>query len=113
MNLPALSEQQVRSASLPVNYEAAKTAIAQCERIDECKDWADKAAAIASYARQAKDTSLRDAATRIRLRALRRVGELLERIPAQPGKGPGGGTNPESRTQLAARAGISRHSATD
>ena len=65
--LPANSDAQ-----LPQRYEAARSAIAECERIDECKDWSDKAAAMASYARQAKDDSLRVMAVRIQARAERR-----------------------------------------
>jgi hypothetical protein len=38
---------------------AARKAIAKRSRIDECKSWSDKVAALASYARQAKDRSLR------------------------------------------------------
>ena len=48
---------------------------------DECKNWSDKAAALASYARQAKDDSLRVMAVRIQARAQRRCGELLKLIP--------------------------------
>lgn len=66
---------------MPVNYEAARKAIALCVEIDECKDWADKAAAIASYAKQSRDATMRDAATRIQLRAEERLGELLASIP--------------------------------
>ena len=40
-------------AALPVRYEAAKRELAECERVDECASWAKKAAALASYARQA------------------------------------------------------------
>jgi hypothetical protein len=31
------------AAKLPLNYEEAKYALAECARIDECKSWADKA----------------------------------------------------------------------
>lgn len=62
----------------PVNYEAARQALAACVLIDECKEWKDRAAAIASYAEQKRDRTLLDKATRIRARATRRLGELLE-----------------------------------
>jgi hypothetical protein len=110
--LPAVIRQQVSTAPLPVNYERAKAALAECDSIDECKDWLDKAVAIASYARQAKDNSLVEKATRIQLRASERMGELLLAIPAAHGirvKGDRGGTrpNPESRQQAYLRAGVS------
>src|SRR4029077_1414514 len=60
------------AARLPATYEEARAAIAECERIDECKGWSDRAAALASYARQAKDDSLRVMAVRIQARAERR-----------------------------------------
>ena len=47
--------------------------------------WADKAAALASYAKQSEDTTLEKAALRIRARAIRRAGELLKAI--MPAKG--------------------------
>jgi len=68
------------TARLPAVYEAAVTALSTCERIDECKVWADKAAAIASYARQAHDETLLRMAIRIQARAIRRCGELLKEI---------------------------------
>jgi hypothetical protein len=34
-----------------VRYNAAKQALADCESIDECKDWKDKGAAMAAYAK--------------------------------------------------------------
>jgi hypothetical protein len=70
---------------LPATYVAARRAIAECARIDECKSWADQAAALASYARQAKDRSLRLMAARIHARAVRRCGELLKRVPSGQG----------------------------
>lgn len=68
----------IANAPLPPSYEQACTALAACERIDECKDWADKAAALASYAKQADDPTLHRLAMRISSRAIRRCGELLE-----------------------------------
>jgi len=78
----------IADARLPATYESAKQALAECSRIDECQNWADKAAALASYARQARDDTLFNFAMRIKARALDRCGELLRRIPASPGGRP-------------------------
>ncbi len=83
--LPAQFASLAKTAPLPQNYVEAKRAIAECERLDECADWADKAAAIASYARQADDLELEICARRIRLRAFRRCGELLKTFDARGG----------------------------
>ena len=99
------------NAHLPAKYEAARTAIAECERIDECKTWADKAAALASYAKQAQDDSLRQMAVRIQARAERRAGELLRQIHpghgARDGKRRDGTVPPLTRGQAAKDAGLS------
>jgi hypothetical protein len=98
------------AARLPATYEAAKTAITECERIDECKGWADRAAALASYARQAKDDSLRVMAVRIQARAERRCGELLKQIPRADEStryGQAGAVPPVTRTSAASEAGLS------
>jgi hypothetical protein len=78
----------IADARLPATYESAKRALAECSRIDECQNWSDKAAALASYARQARDDTLFNFATRIKARALDRCGELRRRIPASPGGRP-------------------------
>jgi len=67
----------IATAALPEKYEAAKAALQACASVDECKTWADKAAALGSYARQSNDKELEDAAMRIRARAIKRCGELL------------------------------------
>lgn len=84
MVAPALPVLATRDARLPQTYEAARVALAECERVDECKDWADKAQALASYARQADDETLEKLALRIRARATRRAGELLKQFQADP-----------------------------
>lgn len=75
----------IELARLPASYEAASRALAECSQIDECQQWADKAEALASYARQAKDDQLRKMADRIQARAVRRCGELLKQIPSGQG----------------------------
>ena len=78
----------IASAALPASYERAKNALEACHRIDECKDWADKAAALASYAKQADDDTLHKFAVRIQSRAIRRCGELLQTFQSPGGRPP-------------------------
>lgn len=108
VNLPA-NLPSVAKAKLPAMYEHAKGALAECQRIDECKDWADKAEALASYAKQAQDDALRAMADRIQARAIRRCGELLAAIEASAGRPKknhdGGGR--VSRNEAASSAGLS------
>ena len=112
MNLP--TTYSVSRASLPQTYQAAQAALAQCSQVDECKDWADKAAALASYARQSEDQELERMAQRIRARAIRRSSEILNQIETAQGsrndlelvQGP---LNKLTRKQAADEAGMSRH----
>ena len=87
----------------------------ECQRIDECTEWADKAAAIASYAKQAQDQTLMDTATRIKARAIRRCGELLKQIEKSPGGRPktGNGADTSSRKHAASTAGLSKRQQVD
>lgn len=115
INLPV----NVDKARLPAAYTQARAALAKCEHIDECKTWADKAAALASYAKQAKDESLHVHARRIQSRAIRRAGELLKAI--EPGSNSGlfgNGKRPGAklpkefcapRTRAARAAGLSHN----
>lgn len=77
----AVAEIAIPDAPLPVRYEAARRALEECDSIDDVKDWSDKAAALAVYARQANDSSLHMMALRIKARAERRCGELLKALP--------------------------------
>jgi len=83
--LSIIHDLDVNSAPLPIAYEKAKTAISECVNIDECKDWSDKAQALASYARQSGDDELEKMSKRIRVRAMRRCGELLKMFDGRGG----------------------------
>ncbi len=108
MNVALL--HNVARAKLPQTYEGAKRALAECVKLDECKHWKDKAAALASYAKQANDDELHTFATRIKARAIRRCGELLQQIePATGAHLKREVTLPLSRTQAATDAGLSEH----
>jgi len=111
MNLPA--SISVSRASLPQTYQNAQAALAECSQVDECKDWADKAAALASYARQSEDQELERMAQRIRARAIRRAGELLKQLEPSKGGRPSetsaGDHTSYTRTDAARDAGMSKH----
>jgi hypothetical protein len=107
--LPSITPAQAR---LPQTYEAARNALSNCASVDECKEWADKAAALASYAKQSEDDTLLKLATRIKARATRRAGELLTQI--EPAKFRGNqhvvkAGDHLNRTDAAREAGFSPH----
>jgi len=85
MGLSLPRSMNAASGEFPAVYRNAKVALVHCVSIDECQSWADKAAALASYARQADDKELEVMAARIRGRAIRRAGELLKQIEPQNG----------------------------
>lgn len=102
--LPSISQ-----ATLPEKYEAAKLALSECNRVDECKEWSDKMMALASYAKQANDKELENTAMRIRARAIRRCGMLLQEVEAKAHRGKGGGAPPylSKRKKAGGEAGLS------
>lgn len=87
-----------------VRYEQARTALAECHRVDEVKDIRDKAEAMAAYARQAKDSELIQYATEIKVRAERKCGELLAVVErSSAGRPEKNSSKPETNYQQALR----------
>ena len=84
-SLPALKE----TGGLAL-YEAACYAIAQAKTTDEVKDRRDKSEAMRAYARQAKNRQLEIDAAEIRIRAERRLGELIRQQKETVGLATGG-----------------------
>lgn len=74
----------IAAENYPTVYENAKTALIECNSIDECKGWVDQAAAMRIYAGQMKDESLMRLASQIRMRAERRVGEIINDSVSEP-----------------------------
>jgi len=110
--MSVIHKLDIKSAPLPAVYEKAITAISECVDLDECKEWSNKAQALASYARQAADDELEQMCKRIRARAIRRCGELLKMFD-NSGKRtdlePKAGTDPRlSKSEIGKEAGLSK-----
>jgi N6-adenosine-specific RNA methylase IME4 len=93
-----------------MRYDAARTALAECHRIDDAKDIADKALALQAYARQARDPDMERWVAEIRLRARRKVGELSSALESGAGRNLPNVPNLEqpSKSEALEAAGLSR-----
>lgn len=65
-----------RNVKMPVEYEAAVKALAACIDIDEAKHWADKADALAAWAKIYRSKDAERKARQLKLHAFRRMGQL-------------------------------------
>lgn len=61
-----------------IRYDAACHAISEAKAVDEVKEIRDRSEALRAYARQAKNKQLEMDAAEIRIRAERRIGELMK-----------------------------------
>jgi hypothetical protein len=68
-----------------IKYEAACRALAACKAVDEVKNLLDKAEAMRLYGRMARDKTLEMDAAEIRMRAERRLGQMLADQKASAG----------------------------
>lgn len=82
-----------------IKYDAACRALAQAKAVDEVKDVRDKADAMRIYAMQAKNKTLEIDAAEIRIRAERRLGEMIAQQKETVGLNRGGNPNLTSRDQ--------------
>ena len=76
-------------------YDAARRALAEAVAVDEVKNILDLAVALRVYAKQAKDRDLEADAVALRMRAIRRLAELIEAQKQTVGLAKGG--NPYHR----------------
>lgn len=97
------------------HYDAACRALAEAKSVDDVKDIRDKSEAIRAYAKQAKNKQLEVDAAEIRIRAERRLGEMIaaqrETVGLNEGGRPtktGSQQNPVSFPTLA-EAGIDKN----
>jgi N6-adenosine-specific RNA methylase IME4 len=99
-----------------VRYEQARAALAHCATVDEAKDIENKAEALQVYARMSKDFELETWAAAIRLRAIRRIGELSRGLEKAHKAGRGKGVlqlprRGSCKTEVLEAAGLSTQSA--
>ncbi|MGH7225779.1 MAG: hypothetical protein ACRELF_21375, partial [Gemmataceae bacterium] len=80
--------QQMHRDPLPASiprYEAMRQALGECRCVDEAKDIRDKAEALRAYARQRHDIELERWLSEIKLRAIRRIGEMSRDLEKSKG----------------------------
>jgi N6-adenosine-specific RNA methylase IME4 len=94
-----------------VLYDTAHRALDEALRVDEVKAIRDRAVAWQAYAKQARDTTMITNATKIRMRAERRAGELLIEMANQKERHSGRGdqkTGSQAATPKLADLGINK-----
>lgn len=116
-----ITEQQARQITggrkplVPVEYEAACKALAECVDLDESKCWADKADALAAWAKIYHDDKVAVTSKRLKLKAYRRMGEIAAELrPRKILRGQDGrslGNAPGPVTLLVEKGGLTKGAA--
>lgn len=75
-----MSDLTVIPPKLPVEYEQAVKALEACTHLDETKYWADKAEALAAWAKIYHSPDAQLKAKKLKLHAYRRMGEIAEQL---------------------------------
>ena len=83
-----------------VKYEAAKHALSIAKSVDEVKNIHDVSAAMKAYAVQAQDRQLEIDASEIRIRAERRLGEMIKAQKADGGLNKGSAGSGSNQHQV-------------
>ena len=107
----------VNTTTALTHYDAACKALAEAVAVDEVQDIRAKAEAVRAYAKQAKNRQMEVDAAEIRIRAERRLGELMAAQGETVGKATGarepgtarGTTRVESKPASLAEAGIDKN----
>jgi len=102
-------------------YDAMCRAIDEAYEVDEVKDFRDKAIALETYARQARNIEAERRATTIRIKAERKAGELLAQMKKAKGgaekstkrNGPGGKVMQSGGPTALRDIGISKQQSSD
>lgn len=71
---------RVKSVQVPIEYEQACTAIANCISLDEARYWSDKSDALAAWAKIYHSDDLLRKAKQLKLKAYRRMGEIAAEL---------------------------------
>lgn len=108
--LPIEVKKLIPHARLPASLIAVRQAMAACLRIDEVKNIADQATALATLAKEAGDPYYFEFATRVRDRAYQEIGERLEKYRSR--SEPLMSLTPAQK-EVAAAARLSPHKATN
>jgi hypothetical protein len=106
--IPTYIRERIPDAIVPAVFVEAMRALAACRTLDESKFWADKADALAAWAKIYKNDDAATEARRLKAHAYRRMCQLADdvasAVPAQP-KGVG---RPAAANTALTRAGLSK-----